>query len=196
MIATETARTILMVLFGLSVVWVIACIVRNDTATIIRALLVTAVLGAAFYYVHQTRLQTLSFKSVKEDLFPRAPLSLSYEKTEATFNGIPETVYSFAEPGPELVVSLEEGGKYLTIPDVDPLNRVLQYIGLPPVTHGVPELASITGSPLDVNKYRWDDYALGTLIIERGICRNVRTAETYPCIGAITVRPRGSSAPE
>jgi hypothetical protein len=190
MIATETARTVLMILFGLSVVWVIACVVRNDTATIIRALVVMVVLGLGFYYVHQTRLQTLSFKSVKEDLFPSAPLSLSYDKRDTTVGGVSATVYGFAEPGPELVLSMDEGGKYLTIRDIDPLNRVLQYVGLPPVKHGVPELASITGSDLDASKYRWDDYELGILIVERGICRNVRTAGTYPCIQALTVQYR------
>jgi hypothetical protein len=190
MIATETARAVLMILFGLSVVWVIACVVRNDMSTIIRALVVMVVLGLGFYYVHQTKLQTLSFKSIREDLFPRAPLSLSYDKREVTIGGVPQTIYAFAEPGPELVLSMDEGGKYLTIRNVDPLNRVLEYVGLPPVKHGVPELASITGSDLDANRYRWDDYDLGVLIIERGICRNVRTAGTFPCIQAITVRPR------
>jgi hypothetical protein len=187
MIATETARTILMVLFGLSVVWVISCVIRNDTATIIRALVVAVVLGLAFFYVHQTKLQTLSFKNIKEDLFPSAPLSLSFDKRETTIDGVQQIIYSFAEPGPELHLSLEEGGKYLSIPDVEPLNRVLDYVGLPPVKHGVPELSSLTKSDLDANKYRWDDYEMGTLIIERGICRNVRTAQTYPCIQAITV---------
>jgi hypothetical protein len=190
MIATESARMIVMILLGLSVVWVIACLVRNDTETIVRALIITAVLGLVFFYLHHTKLETLSYKSVKEDLFPGPPLILSYEKTERDVNGVHETVYAFAEPGPELEVSMEEGGKYLTIPDVDPLNRVLEYMGLPPVKHGVPELASITGSPLDVGRYRWDDYELGTLILERGICRNIRTAKTYPCIEVITVRAR------
>jgi hypothetical protein len=187
MVATETVRTIILVLLGLAVVWVIVCVVRNDTATIVRALIVMVLLGITFYYLNQTKLQTLSYKAVKNDLFPPKPLHVSFEKKDSYVAGELRTVYIFAEPGPELVLSMEEGGKYLTITDVDPLNRVLQYVGLPPVKRGVRELVAITGSSLDVDKYRWDDYELGTLIVERGICRNITTTSTFPCVEAITV---------
>jgi hypothetical protein len=74
------------------------------------------------------------------------------------------------------------------VTNIAPLNRVLKYIGLPPVKHGIRELASITGSTLDANLYRWDNYELGVLTVERGICRNVTTAESFPCIESITVK--------
>ncbi|MEN6312074.1 MAG: hypothetical protein ABFD80_11110 [Acidobacteriota bacterium] len=187
MVATETVRTIFMVLFGLSVVWVIACVIRNDMATIVRALIVLVLTGVSFYYLNQTKLTTLSFKAVKNDLFPAKPLHLVFEKRERVVAGEAQTMYIFAEPGPELVLSMEEGGRSLAVTDVDPLNRVLDYVGLPPVKTGARELASVTGSSLDVDKYRWDDYELGSLIIERSICRNITTTNTYPCIQAITV---------
>jgi hypothetical protein len=190
MIATESARLGILVLLGLSVLWVIVCVVKNDTATIVRAILTAVVFGIIFFYLNQTKLQTLSFKAIKNDLFPPKPLHLSYEKRETIVGNQLRTVYAFDEPGPELVLSMEEGGKSLSIEDIDPLNRVLKYIGLPPVKRGVPQLSSITGSTLDSDRYQWDDYELGTLIIERGICRNVDTASTYPCIDTITILRR------
>jgi hypothetical protein len=190
MISTEVARTIILVLLGLAIVWVIVCVIRNDMATILRALIVMVLLGIVFYYLSQTKLQTLSYKSIKNDLFPPKPLHVAFEKKDSYVSGALRTTYLFAEPGPELVLSMEEGGKYLAIKDVDPLNRVLQYVGLPPVKRGVRELAAITGSGLDTDKYRWNDYELGILTIERGICRNVATTATYPCIQTITIDRR------
>ncbi len=47
MVATETVRTVFLVLLGLAILWVIACIVRNDMATIVRALIVTGPSGGS-----------------------------------------------------------------------------------------------------------------------------------------------------
>jgi hypothetical protein len=190
MIATESARMAVLLLLGLSVLWLVILIARNETATIARAIITTIVLGLAFFYLNGTKLQTLSFKGIKNDLFPPKPLHLSYEKREGFIGNQLRTVYAFADPGPELVLTMEEGGKSLDIVDIDPLNRVLVYIGLPPVKRGMQELSTLTGSTLDANKYRWDDYELGTLIVERGICRDVNTTRTFPCIDLITILRR------
>ncbi len=187
MIATETARTAILVLLGLSIFWVVVCVIRNDTATIVRALIVTVLFGVVFFYLNQTKIQNVSYKSVKNDLFPPKPLNVAYQKRDAVINGVAQTIYAFADPGPELVLSMDDGGKTLSVTDVDPLNRVLEYVGLPPVDHGTPQLSTLTGSNLDTDKYRWDDYDLGTLVVERGICRNVATTSTFNCIQAITV---------
>lgn len=190
MIATETARTAVLVLLGLSIVWVVILIIKNDMSTIIRALIVTAVLGLSFFYLSQTKLEELSFRAVKNDLFPPRQEHFTWEKRETITGGIPTTLFVFSEPGPRLALDLERGGKYLTINDVDSLNSVLRTVGLPPVKHGVRELAAISGRTLDANIYRWEDYELGILTIERGLCRNMTTTETFPCISSITVRGR------
>ena len=190
MVATETAKTVILVFLGLSVLWVIVCVVRNDTATIVRALIVTVLFGVAFYYLNQTKIPTLSVKSIKDDLFPPKPIHAQFEKRTSYINGVERTIYSFAEPGPELTLSMEEGGKNLSITDVEPLNRLLKYLGLPPVKRGARELSAITGVSLDTDKYRWEDYDLGILVIERGICRNVATTNTYPCVETITIIAR------
>jgi hypothetical protein len=188
--ATETARLILMILLALSAIWVIVCVVRNDMATIIRALVVTVLVGLAFFYVNQTKLQTLTLDAVKDDIFPAKTEYFTFNKRETTAGGVLTTTYIFSEPGPRLKLSMEKGGKFLTISDIRPLNRVLAYVGLPPVKNGVRELAAVTGSTLDANLYRWDNYDLGVLTIERGICRNITTTESFPCISSITVKAR------
>jgi len=190
MIDTETARLVVMVLLGLSIVWVIAMIIKNDTASLVRALLVMAALGLVFFYLGQTKIETISLKTVKEDLFPRQKEFFSWTRTESSAGGRYQTRFAFAEPGPRLILELEQGGKYLTIKNIVPLNAVLKEIGLPPVENGVRELVAITGSLIDANLYRWNDYKLGILTVERGICRNINTAESYPCITLITVEYR------
>ena len=186
--ATETVRNVFLILTGLSVIWVVVCIIRNDTGTIVRALVVTVLVGAALFYLNQTKLQTLTFSAIKDDLFPPKPEYFTFDKRESSEGGVTTLTYIFAEPGPRLVLDMESGGKYQSVTDIRPLNRTLAYIGLPPVKHGVRELSAITGSTLDANFYRWDDYAWGVMTIERGIGRNISTAASYPSILIITIR--------
>lgn len=190
MVATETMKTIFLALTILSVVWVVVCVVKNDMATIIRALVVAILMGLGFYYTSHTKLEKLSFQAVKNDLFPPKPEYFTYEKHESSSGSESVTTYSFSEPGPRFVLAMEQGGKFLVVEDIAPLNRTLAFVGLPPVTHGVRELSSITGSTLDANLYRWDDYKLGVMTIERGLCRNITTAETFACISSISIRRR------
>ena len=78
----------------------------------------------------------------------------------------------------------------MAIKDVRSVNVVLKYLGLPPVAEGVTELASITDQTIDSDKFRWDDYEKGVLLIERGICRDMTSARSFPCIARITVTAR------
>jgi hypothetical protein len=190
MIATETAKTVLLILFGLAILWIVIIVVRNDMETIVRALVVTALVGLGLYYVTHTKLESLSFQAVKEDLFPIRARSYTFQKRDSLVDGRQVTIYVFDDPGPDLPLVLMDGGKYMTIKDIRPVNAVLQFIGLPPVDAGVPELASITRRSLDTDKFRWDDYPQGVLTIERGICRDMTTAATFTCIARITVGPR------
>ncbi len=190
MIATETAKTVVLVLFGLSILWIIVIVIRNDMQTIVRALLVAAVLGLGLYYVSNTKLERLSFTAIRDDLFPVKARAYTYTKREATVGGQMTTTFIFDDPGPPLSVALMNGGKYMAIKDVRSVNVVLQYLGLPPVDAGVPELASITRRSLDADKYRWDDYSRGVLLLERGICRDMTSAQSFTCIARITVTAR------
>lgn len=190
MIATETVKTVLLILFGLSILWIIVILIRNDMQTIIRALIVTALLGLGLYYINQTKLEKLSFTAIKEELFPVKARAYRYERREGLTDGRPITTFVFEDPGPPLSLAMMNGGKYLSIKDIRPVNVVLQYLGLPPVNKGVPELASITGQRLDTDKYRWDDYEKGVLLVERGFCTNMSASQTFTCISRITVTSR------
>jgi hypothetical protein len=190
MIATETAKTALLVLFGLSILWIIVIIVKNDMQTIVRALIVAALLGLGLYYVSQTKLERLSYRAIKEELFPVKSGVYTFHKREGTIGDRTITDYVFDDPGPPLSLVLIEGGKYMAVEDVRGVNAVLQYLGLPPVKEGVPELASLTGRTLDADKYRWDNYELGVLLLERGICRDMSSARTFTCIARISLTGR------
>jgi hypothetical protein len=190
MVATETAKTVMLVLFGLSILWIVVIVVRNDMQTIIRALIVTALLGLGLYYLNQTKLETLSFTAIKQELFPIKSRAYTYNRRDSYDAGRTVTAYIFEDPGPPLSVAMIEGGKHMAIKDIRPVNVVLEYLGLPPVAAGVPELASITGRSLDSDKYRWDDYERGVLLLERGICRDMTSAQSFTCIARITVTAR------
>jgi len=188
MVATETVKTVLLILLGLSILWIVIIVVRNDMQTIVRALIVAALLGLGVYYVSHTKLEKLSFTAIKNDLFPVKMRAYTFQKTESSTAGGITTSYVFQEPGPLLSLALMDGGKYMAIRDLRTVNAVLEYLGLPPVDKGVPELAAITKTTIDADKYRWDDYKLGVLTIERGLCRDMTTTQTFPCIARITIR--------
>lgn len=190
MIATETARTVLLILLALTILWIIVIIVRNDMQTIVRALIVAALLGLGFYYVSHTKLERLSYAAIRDDLFPVEERAYTYDRREGSVAGRTVTTFAFEDPGPPLPLAMMGGGKYMAIRDIRPVNVVLKYIGLPPIDKGVPELASITGQTIDADKYRWDDYAGGILLVERGLCRDMTTTTTFTCIARITVTAR------
>ncbi len=193
MVATETVKTVVLILFGLCILWIIVIIVKNDMQTIVRALLVTAVVGLALFLLSQPKIarhEKLSFDIIKNELFPVKARNYTYQKREGHVAGSPTTTYIFDDPGPPLSLSMMSGGKYMAIKDLRPVNVVLEFLGLPPVTEGVSELASVTGKNIDSDLYRWDNYEKGVLLLERGLCRDMAAAHSFPCIAQITVQSR------
>jgi hypothetical protein len=197
MIATATLRTIVLVLFGLCIIWVVKVLIKREFETLVRALLVTALIGGAFLYLKQTNHPSISWTILKGDIFPSKVRSYTFTKEESNpGSGHRFVRYIFpgpglegAEPGPSprLKLTLDPNGRHYNITDVAPVNRVLADLGLPPVKSGVRELAAITGRLSDVNRYRWDDYELGILSIERGLCVNKDGLERYHCLIILTV---------
>lgn len=190
MIATETAKSVVLVLFGLCILWIIIIVVKNDMQTIIRAILVTAVMGLALYFLNQTKLEMLSYTAIKNELFPVKTRDYAFEMREGHIAGRPTTTYVFQDPGPPLPLVMMSGGKYMAIKDIRSVNSVLEFIGLPPVTEGVSELASVTHVDIDTDKFLWNDYEKGVLLIERGICRDMTATQSFTCIARITVQSR------
>jgi nicotinic acid mononucleotide adenylyltransferase len=85
---------------------------------------------------------------------------------------------------------MDADGKYFHITNIKAINEILSRMGLPQVKKGAQELVSITGSDSHKNLYRWDDYPKGILILERTICKNKQTLETFNCLAAITIRQK------
>jgi hypothetical protein len=85
---------------------------------------------------------------------------------------------------------MDPGGQTFTLKDPESLNLVLEQLNLPPVNRGVPELSTITGNRLDQGIYRFDDYPLGTLTVERAIFQNKKVALSYHCISRIIIDSR------
>ena len=193
MIETETAKTVLLILFGLAILWIVIIIVKNDMETMVRALIVAALIGGGLYLVSKPGASVdgkISIASIKEYLFPVPERDYPFERKEGHVGGRPYTVYIFQDPGPPLSLVMMEGGKYMAIKDLRRVNNVLKLIGLPPVDAGVPELASLTGKTVDADKYQWDDYQKGVLVIERALCRDMTTVSSFPCIATIKLTLR------
>ena len=190
MVATETVKTVVLVLFGLCILWIIIVVVKNDMQTIVRALLVTAVMGLALYFLNQTKLEKLSYTAVKNELFPVKTRNYAFEMQEGHIAGRLTTTYIFQDPGPPLPLVMMNGGKDMAIKDVRSVNNVLEFLGLPPVAEGVSELAAITNQAIDADKYRWDNYENGVLLLERGICRDRTATQAFTCIARITIYSR------
>lgn len=198
MIATTTLKTIVMVLFGLTIVWLVKILIKQEFETLVRALIVAVFFGGAFFFLQQTKLETISWKNVKQIVFPEKALAFAYVKEEGRIGVGRYTRYTFPAPtgeegslfgiGPQIKLIMDPSGRSYNITDVEPVNRVLAYLGLPKVKAGIKELSSITGQLSDVNHYKWDDYEQGVLIIERGLCQNKDSLERYPCIVSITVQ--------
>jgi hypothetical protein len=200
MIATEVLKTIVLGLFGLTILWIIKIIIKKEFEALFRAILVSIFFGVILLYLNQTKLEMISWKAVRQEIFPEKAEAFTYVKDESYQAGVRYIRYFFPAPGPEgsdpgpsprLNLSLDSNGKHYHITDIEPVNKVLAKLGLPPVKAGVKELSSITGRSTDVNRYRWDDYAMGTLILERSLCVNKNSLERYHCVVFISVQGRG-----
>lgn len=199
MIATETLRTAVLVLFGLSILWLVKVVVKREFETLTRVLIVMALVGGAYLYLHNTKHPYLSWAILKQDILPGKPRAYTYLKEESR-PGAPRLIrYIFPRPGPEgsepgpspkLKLTLDPNGRNYHITDVAPVNEVLTDLGLPAVRSGVRELASISGRLTDVNYYRWDDYELGILTLERGLCNDKNSLERYHCLVSLTIQNR------
>ncbi len=199
MIATATLRSIVLALFGLSVLWVIKVVVKREFETLVRALVVTALVGGAFLYLQETKHPYISLRIIKGDIFPSSAHAYTFLKDESRPGGRLLVRYIFPAPGPEgsdpgpspqLKLTLDPNGRNYHITDVGPVNRVLADLGLPLVKSGVRELASVSGRLTDVNYYRWDDYEMGILTLERGLCNNKNSLERYHCLVTLTIQNR------
>jgi hypothetical protein len=190
----ETLKYIILALLFVCAIWLIRVVIKRETENLLRTILLGIILIAAFFYLQNVKSEKLTFADIKgqikETFFPERPLHYVYYKDEGVVGRNSFVRYSFESPGPKLSLTMDPSQKYFHIKDVYSLNRVMEYLGLPKVKKPVPELASITGSRNDINLYRWDDYTLGILTIERGICQDRNKLESYQCIVAVMITRR------
>jgi len=204
MVATSTVKAIATILLAIDVIWLIYILFKGYTESLVRTIVAGLVLGVVLYYLQTTSLQYLSFKAVKNDLFPPDIPQYSYLRTEEDNQYSHRIIYTFmltpsesalertveVPPPPELKLEMDPGGQTFTLGDPESLNFVLEQLNLPLVNKGVPELSTITGNRHDQGIYRFDDYPLGTLTVERSLYQNKKVALSYHCISRIIIDSR------
>jgi hypothetical protein len=187
-------KNIVYALLLLSVVWFVRVVIKRETENLLRSVLLCILFAAVLFFLQKTKSETITWSGIrteiKETFFPEKAPNYVYEKEDSQTGRTRYVRYFFENPGPKLSVRLDSKQKYFEITDIYSVNRILSYVGLPKVKAAVPELASLTGSSNDIALYRWEDYPQGVLTIERGICQNRDTLESYQCIVSIIVARR------
>ncbi|MGD9344303.1 MAG: hypothetical protein PVH84_00460 [Candidatus Aminicenantes bacterium] len=184
-----TLVNILSVLLLIASIWLLVIIVQKKTGYMFRAMVFFLFVLLALIYFQQSEAKKYTLSDVRYALFPKKSLPLNYHVAE---DSQPGTVvrYVFEDPKPRIPVSMDKNGKYFHINNITPINDILSEMKLPRVKKGAKELASITGKSAHKNLYRWDDYPRGILTLERAICRNRETLDSFNCLIAITIRKR------
>jgi len=190
MVATSTAKTIVAILLAIDIIWLVYILIRGYTESLVRTIVLAVVLGVIFGYLQTTKLESLSFNAIKNDLFPPNIPQYSYTVNEEDTLYSHRITYWFQEPLPKLKLDMDPSGRTFTIRNPEPVNQVLDQLNLPRVKSGAKELFTVTGNSTDINLYRWDNYEKGTLILERAICRIKDSLESYHGIVRITIDNR------
>jgi len=184
----QIIKTILLVVMGFFCISLVVAFLKKESDNIRRALIFGLILAGIYFGLNASKLDRLTWSEIKTHFFPPDMTKYPFTKDETFFDNTTTTRYVFEENlGPTLDLTLDSNGKYLSITEIASVNLVLEYLGLKKVTHGVPELISITGNRLDANQYRWDDYHGAVLLIERGFCREEYSLTTRHCIASVAV---------
>jgi hypothetical protein len=186
-----TLVNILSVLLLIASIWLLVIIVQKKTGYMFRGMVFFLFVLLALIYFQQSDAKKYTISDIKSALFPKKSLTLNYHTEEDSQRGTVAR-YVFDEPIPRIPVSMDADGKYFHITNIKAINEILSRMGLPQVKKGAQELVSITGSDSHKNLYRWDDYPKGILILERTICKNKQTLETFNCLATITIRQKYS----
>lgn len=189
LIGQITLVNILSVLLLLASIWLLVIIIQKKTGYIFRGMVFFLFVLMALIYFQQSDAKKYTLSDIRYALFPIKNLTLNYH-TEG--DSAPGSIvrYVFDDPRPRIHLSMDKSGKYFHITNITVLNGILQKMGLPRVKSGAKELASITGSNSQLNLYRWEDYPRGILILERTMCKNRQTLESFNCLVSITIRQK------
>lgn len=179
--------TLLLVLTSL---WVLKIILQRRREYLVRAFLLFFLFLVGVIYVQQSEKGKLTLIGIYHKIVPPQTPEYNYRLEEGSLDFRTYQRYIFYDPKPKLSLTLSERGDYFYISNLSPLNSLLEYLGLPPVSEGVPELSSLTHSRGDVNYFRWEDYPLGVLLVEKSLCRNEKTLQTFHCVSSLTIKSR------
>jgi hypothetical protein len=184
-----TLVSILSVLLLLASIWLLLIIVKKKTGYMFRGMVFFLFVLLALLYFQQSDAKKHTLSDIRYALFPKKSIMLNYHAEE---DSRAEVIvrYVFDEPKPRIAVSMDKSGKYFHITNISLINEILSRMNLPRVKKGARELVSITGSSTHKNLYRWEDYPRGILTLERTICKNRQTLETFNCLAAITIRKK------
>jgi len=183
MISLTTAASVLLIL---AAIWLIILIIKRKHEYIFRAMMIMLILLLGLIFLRQFETGKLTLSEIKLKIFPGKSAEYNYTVRRTFASRGEETRYVFNEPQPRLSLRLDSSGTYFNISDLKPINNVLKHLNLPEVKEPVPELVSITNNQRDTNLYRWENYAGGTLILERMLCQDKKTWEVYQ--GIVTIR--------
>lgn len=183
-------RMIATILLILAVLWLLKVMIKQQFEYLFRVSLVFIFIFLIFIFFQRSEIGEWNVFDIKEKMFPEKIPPLNYRLDKGPFTGDTKMRYVFQEPKPKLSLTIDKRGNYLHLWNVKSLNVVLKGLGLPRVGSGVPELASITGSRLDIRYYRWGDYPLGILIIERDLCQDRKRLTSYHCLSVLTIESK------
>ena len=184
MISLTTAASVLLIL---AAIWLVILIIKRQHEYIFRAMMIMLILLLGLIFLRQHEAGKLTWSEIKLKIFPAKSVIYDYSIRKADVNGKQLTRYVFKQPQPKLSLRLDTSGTHFHISDLKPINDMLEHLKLPQVKEKVSELASITGNKRDVNLYKWDNYAGGTLIIERALCQNPESLEVYQGVATIRI---------
>lgn len=183
-------RMIATIFLVLAFLWLLKIMIKKQFEYLFRASLAFIFIFLIFIFLQRSEIGEWNVFDIKEKMFPEKIPSLNYRLDKGPLMGDTKMRYVFQEPKPKLSLTLDRKGSYLHLWNVKSLNAVLEGLGLPRVSSGVPELSSITGSRWDIRYYRWGDYPLGILIIERDLCQDRKRLTSYHCLSILTIKTR------
>jgi len=186
-----TPNRISLVLLALCSLWLLKVIIKKQGEILFRASLFFIIVFLIFIFFQRSEIGGWTIPEIKQNIFPEKFPPLNYQIESGSAFGEFRKKYIFNDPRPKLVLSLDSKGDFLHLKRISSLNAVLKGLDLPPVKHGADELASITGLRNDIRHYRWDDYPLGVLIVERDLCQYRKSLESYHCLVSLTIKSKG-----
>ncbi|UCE42009.1 MAG: hypothetical protein JSV17_03250 [Candidatus Aminicenantes bacterium] len=184
MISLTTAASVLLIL---AATWLVILIIKRQHEYVFRAMLIMLILLLGLIFLRQHEAGKLTWPDIQLKIFPEKSVEYIYTEKKTYTRGQQVTRYVFHEPQPRLSLRLDPSGAYFHITDLKPVNDMLKHLNLPEVKETVSELASITGSKRDANLYKWENYAGGTLILERTLCQDPESLEIYQGVSNIRI---------